>query len=256
MPNQRNELVRIDLRVHKSLSEYSSRAADYFVAVTGPGLQLGYDDFSKAPRCKRVKHDLWVKKIWLPKNSSIQFKFLVVKASNNNTVDVENVEPRRLFVGQRAIQADTTYNQQGLIIKEDGPKLRKPAERGINKGSKMLKLKDENSKIKKMKKMKDECPNTQAEGETLGINNLGDESLSKLTKLVKEDINTEKLKEKIIKTEKIESVTDHQNTNITGGVDNKATTSTGFPSNGKRFLLATAGIVVVSCVGYFAFCRR
>jgi hypothetical protein len=64
MTSTRNDKVKVQLRVFKSLECYPGGANDYFVAVVGPGIQLGNDNPEIAPRCKPIGRNVWEKDLW------------------------------------------------------------------------------------------------------------------------------------------------------------------------------------------------
>ncbi|XP_045172748.2 uncharacterized protein LOC123534527 [Mercenaria mercenaria] len=118
MTTKRNDLVKVHLRVYKPLDSYQGRSNEYFVAVVGPGLQLGNDDPNIAPRCKPVGHNYWVKDLWLQKESTIHYKFLVVKACTGAAVDIETILPHKIYIGQKPVMVEHTFNKQAFVGKE------------------------------------------------------------------------------------------------------------------------------------------
>ena len=64
MASNMNERVKVTLKVFKALDCYQGMANDYFVAVVGPGIQLGNHDTKRAPRCTRLGRNFWGKELW------------------------------------------------------------------------------------------------------------------------------------------------------------------------------------------------
>lgn len=64
MQYSRDQRVHVQLRVEKSLLEFPGNPSDYYVAVSGTGLQLGNNNPEIAPRCQLDRHNVWVKDIW------------------------------------------------------------------------------------------------------------------------------------------------------------------------------------------------
>ncbi|XP_060565426.1 uncharacterized protein LOC132724562 [Ruditapes philippinarum] len=115
MPISRKELISVQLNVYKPARE---KYIDYFLAVVGPGGQLGNEDPNIAPRCHPVGHHSWTKKLWLPKESNVYFKFLLVKKSTNAIIELEEIFPHRLYVGHKALNVEMVYNRTNLVVSE------------------------------------------------------------------------------------------------------------------------------------------
>ena len=64
MSHSRNDLIKVKLQVKHSLSEYPGRSRNYFLAVVGPGIQLGNENTAIAPRCRLVGNNIWEKDLW------------------------------------------------------------------------------------------------------------------------------------------------------------------------------------------------
>ncbi|XP_060578592.1 uncharacterized protein LOC132735633 [Ruditapes philippinarum] len=127
MTSTRNDKVKVQLRVFKSLECYPGGANDYFVAVVGPGIQLGNDNPEIAPRCKPIGRNVWEKDLWLPKDSFVNYKFLVVRSCTGKVVDIESTTPHTIYIGQHPIMVEHTYNKTAFAGKEANPEHNCPA---------------------------------------------------------------------------------------------------------------------------------
>ncbi|XP_053398915.1 uncharacterized protein LOC128556929 [Mercenaria mercenaria] len=120
MSYDRKELVKVQLSVYKPIHDCPGRYKDYFVAVVGPGLQLGNEDPNNAARCNPEGHHVWTITLWLPKGKDVYFKFLLVHASTYAVVDVEEIIPHRIRVGQKPLRVEMTYNKTTTLVEEAG----------------------------------------------------------------------------------------------------------------------------------------
>ncbi|XP_060606996.1 uncharacterized protein LOC132759271 isoform X2 [Ruditapes philippinarum] len=127
MTSTRNDKVKVQLRVFKSLECYPGGANDYFVAVVGPGIQLGNDNPEIAPRCKPIGRNVWEKDLWLPKDSFVNYKFLVVRSCTGKVVDTESTTPHTIYIGQHPIMVEHTYNKTAFAGREVYPEHNRPA---------------------------------------------------------------------------------------------------------------------------------
>ncbi|XP_060589663.1 uncharacterized protein LOC132744887 isoform X2 [Ruditapes philippinarum] len=118
MTSQFNDRVKVQLKVFKPLDCYPGGANDYFVAVVGSAIQLGNYNTKMAPRCNQVGRNFWCKDIWMPKNSTVQYKFLVVRACTGDVTDIESIQSHTIYVGQKPIIVEHTYNEKAFDGKE------------------------------------------------------------------------------------------------------------------------------------------
>ncbi|XP_053398403.1 uncharacterized protein LOC123552892 [Mercenaria mercenaria] len=126
MSYNRKQLVKVELSVYKPFHGCPGRYTDYLVAVVGPGLQLGNEDPDIAVRCNPVGHHFWTKTFWLPKEKDVYFKFLLVRASTNAIVDIEEIIPHRLHVGQKPLRVEIMYNKTATLVEEAGDDFKAP----------------------------------------------------------------------------------------------------------------------------------
>ncbi|KAL4235955.1 hypothetical protein ACF0H5_004343 [Mactra antiquata] len=111
--------VRVRLRAHllnEFIGDKTLRRGKYFLAVSGPGLQLGFEDFSRAPRMTSVGYNstVWTKDLWILKNSILSYKYLIIQRYTNEVLHCENIAKREVHVRTEPLTIDNNYNRVNI----------------------------------------------------------------------------------------------------------------------------------------------